>query len=133
MNLLNATVESIYRDDFFNFIYVRTDKAVLKLLKTEVPAWLEVGVPVECRIQEASIAICKGDHGTADVSIENRIEADVVDFRKGELLSELTLDSECGKVVSLISTEAFERMALEKGEHVTMLLKAVDIRLHPAL
>ena len=133
MNALSATVESIESDDFFSFVYLRTNDTVLKLFQTELPKWLDVGDEVECKIQEASVAICKGDHGDADVSIENHIGATIADYRKGDMLSELTLNAPCGSVRSLISTEAFERMALGTGDSVTMLLKAVDIKLQPKI
>lgn len=132
MNALKAKVESIQSDEYFSVVLIRTKEAVLKLLKTDLPRWLEVGDEVECQIQEASVAICKGAH-EGEVSIENHIAAKVDAFRKGEVLSEVTLDTPCGKVVSLITTEAMERMRIEKGSGVTMLLKAVDIKLKPFL
>jgi molybdopterin-binding protein len=132
VNALRARVESIHSDEYFSVVLIRIKEVGLKLLKTELPRWLEVGDEVECRIQEASVAICKGAHG-GEVSIENHIEAKVNAFRKGEVLSEVTLDTPCGKVVSLITTEAMERMHIEKGSGVTMLLKAVDIKLMPTL
>jgi len=48
-------------------------------------------------------------------------------------LSEVTLDANCGKVVSLIATEALDRMEIEKGNDVMLLLKAVVIKLEPSL
>lgn len=132
MNTFSARVEEIKSDDFFSCITVRANNTELKLLKTETPKWLHVGDEVECRVQEASIAICKGAK-EGSVSIENHIGGELQHFRKGSVLSEVSVDTPCGKLNSLITTDAFERMELCEGCNVTLLLKAVDIKLTPVL
>jgi molybdopterin-binding protein len=111
---------------------VRINGTDLKLLKTEVPKWLHIGDEVECRVQEAAIAICKGAK-EGSVSIENHLSGELQHFRKGIVLSEVSVDTPCGKLNSLITTDAFDRMELCEGCNVTLLLKAVDIKLMPLL
>lgn len=132
MNTLKAVVEEIKSDEFFSCITVRANNTELKLLKTEAPKWLRVGDEVECRVQEASIAICKGAK-EGIVSIENHLSGELQHFRKGTVLSEVSVETPCGKLNSLITTDAFERMELCEGCNVTLLLKAVDIKLMPVL
>ena len=132
MNSFPAYVEEIKSDEFFSCITVRTKETVLKLLKTETPKWLRIGDEVECRIQEAAIAICKGTK-EGSVSIENHLSGELQHFRKGMVLSEVSVDTPCGKLNSLITTDAFERMELCEGCNVTLLLKAVDIKLMPVV
>jgi len=132
MNSFSATVEEIKSDEFFSCITVRANDMELKLLKTEAPKWLRIGDEVECRIQEAAIAICKGAK-EGSVSIENHLSGELQHFRKGIVLSEVSVDTPCGKLNSLITTDAFERMELCEGCSVTLLLKAVDIKLMPIL
>jgi len=132
MNTFKAEVAKIDSQGEFYIIHVHVKRDLLKLLKLELPAWLSVDDKVECSIQEAAISICKGDDDDR-VSIENRIEAEVVEFREGDLLSEVTLSTACGPVVSLITTQARKRMQIEKGNNVMLLLKAVDIKLDPIL
>ncbi|HEX5330029.1 TOBE domain-containing protein [Sulfuricurvum sp.] len=132
MNTFSAKVEEIKSDDFFSCITVRANDTELKLLKTEVPKWLHVGDEVECRVQEAAIAICKGAK-EGSVSIENHLSGELQHFRKGTVLSEVSVETPCGKLNSLITTDAFERMELCEGCNVTLLLKAVDIKLTPLL
>lgn len=130
MNTFSAKVEDIKSDQFFSCITVRANDMELKLLKTEVPKWLRIGDEVECRVQEAAIAICKGAK-EGSVSIENHLCGELQHFRKGLVLSEVSVDTPCGKLNSLITTDAFERMELCEGCNVTLLLKAVDIKLMP--
>ncbi len=132
MNTLKAIVEEIKSDEFFSCITVRANDTELKLLKTEAPKWLRVGDEVECRVQEASIAICKGAK-EGSVSIENHLSGELQHFRKGTVLSEVSVETPCGKLNSLITTDAFERMELCEGCNVTLLLKAVDIKLMPLI
>jgi molybdopterin-binding protein len=91
-----------------------------------------VGDEVECRIQEAAISLCKGSK-EGSVSIENHLAGELQHFRKGLVLSEVSVDTPCGIMNSLITTDAFERMELCEGCSVTLLLKAVDIKLLPVL
>ena len=128
MNTFTAKVEDIRSDEFFSCITVRMNETQLKLLKTEKPLWLSVGDEVECRVQEAAIAICKGAK-EGSVSIENHLRGELQYFRKGTVLSEVNVQTPCGPMNSLITTDAFERMELCEGCEVTLLLKAVDIRL----
>ncbi|MDD2838684.1 MAG: molybdopterin-binding protein [Sulfuricurvum sp.] len=132
MNKLIAKVEDIRSDEFFSCITVRVNGTDLKLLKTEVPKWLRIGDEVECRVQEAAIALYKGDKDES-VSIENHISGELQHFRKGMVLSEVSVETPCGKLNSLITTDAFNRMELCEGCNVTLLLKAVDIKLTPLL
>jgi molybdopterin-binding protein len=132
MNTFNAKVKAIKSDPFFSCITVRANDTELKLLKTQIPKWLRVGDEVECRVQEASIAICKGAK-EGSVSIENHLNGELQHFRKGTVLSEVSVNTPCGKLNSLITTDAFERMELCEGCSVTLLLKAVDIKLMPLI
>jgi molybdopterin-binding protein len=132
MNTFTAKVEDIKSDPFFSCITVRANDMELKLLKTETPKWLRIGDEVECRVQEAAISICKGAK-EGSVSIENHLVGELQHFRKGTVLSEVSVDTPCGKMNSLITTDAFERMELCEGCNVTLLLKAVDIKLTPMI
>lgn len=132
MNAFAAQVEDIKSDDFFTCITIRVNDMTFKLLKTEAPKWLRIGDEVECRIQEAAISICTGVH-EGNVSIENHLGGELQHFRKGLVLSEVSVETPCGVLNSLITTDAFERMELCEGCAVTLLLKAVDIKLLPII
>ncbi|MEA1920068.1 MAG: TOBE domain-containing protein [Campylobacterota bacterium] len=132
MNALRAEVETIQGDEFFNIVELNINNVKLKLLKTEIPPWMDIGDTVECQIQEASISVCKGAK-EGNVSIENHIEGVISKVLVGDVLCELTLDTPCGEIKSLITSDACRRMSMSRGERVTLLLKAVDIKLHPVL
>jgi molybdopterin-binding protein len=93
---------------------------------------VEVGDTVECQIKEASISVCK-ERGNHKVSIENQIAGSVTNILKGDILCELTLDTPSGTIKSLITSDACERMEVKEEDEVTLLFKAVDIKMQPAL
>ncbi len=129
MNKLVGEVKEIKKMDVVTYIDVDIEASAVRLIKFKVPAWLSVGDRVSCEFQEASVCVSKECPG--NVSIENRIPSTLLDVRKSNSLCELTFLSEIGKVVSLITTEAYESLALEKDCRATMLLRGVDINLEP--
>lgn len=94
MNAIVAHVKDIKSDEFFSCITVRINGIDLKLLKTAVPKWLRIGDEVECRIQEAAIALCTGAK-EGNVSIENHLNGELQHFRKGLVLSEVSVETPC--------------------------------------
>lgn len=133
MNTFEGIVAKIEKEDDINVIYVHIKKTLFKLLRMDLPEWIEVGDSINCTIQEASIAICKGEEEHNKVSIENRIQAKVSKLRESPVFTEVTLESGCGSMVALITTEAAQRLQLEPQDEVISLLKAVDIKIEPAL
>jgi len=132
MNALRAEVEAIKSDEYFNILSLNSNNVRLKLLEMELPKWVEVGDTVECQIKEASISVCK-ERGKHNVSIENQIDGCVTNILKGDILCELTLDTPCGTIKSLITSDACDRMEVKQDDEVTLLFKAVDIKMQPAL
>lgn len=129
MNKLVGEVKKIKKMDIVTYIDVGIAQSSVRLIKHKVPIWLSVGDRVSCQFQEVSVCVSKECPGK--VSIENRIPSTLIDVRKSESLCELTFQSDIGKVVSLITTDAFESLALEKDCEATMLLSGVDINLEP--
>lgn len=131
MNQLEATVNEIEETDVVTYIRVKSADTNITLIKSSTPEWLSIGDKVYCTFQEASVCVSKDCPGK--VSIENRLPAKLTDVRKGVSLCELTFESEMGKVVSLITAQAYDELGLEEGCRATMLLRGIDINLEPVL
>lgn len=131
MNKIAAKVKGIEETDIVSHIHVSVGTAQINLIKHKTPQWLSVGDDVYCTFQEASVCVSKDCPGR--VSIENRLPATVKNVRKSSSLCELTFESEIGKVVSLITSHAYEDLELEEGCCATMLLRGTDIGLEPLL
>ena len=131
MNTLQARVESIEEQTPFCIVHLSLASGELKLVKTERPSWLDVGDPVECQIAEDCVSVCLPEVKN-EISIENKVNGYVIMMRGNALLTELTVKSEWGILVALITADASRRLDIVKGTEVTLLMKALDFRLYPA-
>lgn len=131
MNQLTATVTSIEATDVVTYVDLECSDEKIRVIKAKAPSWLSIGDEVKCSFQEASVCVSKECPGK--VSIENRVSATLKEVRNAQSLCELTFDSPVGKVVALITADAYDELGLEKDCKATMLLRAVDINLDPIL
>ena len=131
MNRIAATVKAIEETGVVSFIRLECGDTMVSIIKSKTPEWLAVGDRVTCCFQEASVCVSKDCPG--NVSIENRLPATLKEVREGEALCELTFDSAMGRVVSLITSRAFETLGLEEGCEATMLLRGVDVNVEPEI
>lgn len=131
MNRIDATVTAIEEGDVVTYIRVECGETPLNLIKSRCPAWLAVGDRVCCTFQEGSVCVSKDCPGR--VSIENRLPATLRGVRMGASLCELTFESSVGKVVSLITANAYDGLELEEGCRATVLLRGIDIHLEPVM
>ncbi|MDD5202907.1 MAG: hypothetical protein PHH41_07175 [Sulfurimonas sp.] len=131
MNHIEAKVTQINTSDIVTYIDVQSADTQIRLIKFKAPSWLCVGDTIDCSFPEASVCVSKDCPGK--VSIENRLPAKLLEIRKSDSLCELTFESDMGRVVSLITMEAFENLELEIGCSATMLLRGVDISFAPVI
>jgi molybdopterin-binding protein len=129
MNQITAKVMRINATDIVTYIDVQSADTEIRLIKSKAPLWLCEGDTIHCNFNEASVCVSKDCPGK--VSIENRVPATLVEVRKSDSLCELTFESDVGKIVSLITMEAFEDLELEVGCKATMLLRGTDISVEP--
>ena len=131
MNKLIATVEEIEENGIVTYIHVNSGETKMHLIKAKKPRWLSVGDKVYCNFSEAAVCLSKDCPGK--VSIENTLPVTLQNVRTSNSLCELTLKSGMGKVVSLITMNAYQKLELAEGCSATMLLRGVDITLEPVL
>jgi molybdopterin-binding protein len=62
-----------------------------------------------------------------EVSYTNLIPATIREIKQGRLLSSIELDAEGYRLESIITRGSAERMQLQVGEAVTMLIKASEL------
>ena len=131
MNRFIATVEGIEESEIVTYIRVNNGDTSIHLIKSKKPAWLSVGDRVYFNFAEAAVCLSKDCPGK--VSIENTLPVTLQNVRTSNSLCELTLESGMGKVVSLITMNAYEKLELTQGCKATMLLRGTDITLEPIL
>jgi len=131
MNKIIAEVQEINETEIVTYIHVNSGDTVLHLTKSKKPAWLHVGDKVSCSFQE--VAVCMSKDCPGKLSIENILPVQLKNVRKCDSLCELTLESKMGKIVSLITANAYDDLELHEGCEAMVLLRGVDISLDPIL
>jgi len=131
MNQIVAKVEKIEETGIVTYIHIKKNNTVLTIIKPQTPKWISIGDEVYCNFQEASVSISKNCPGR--VSIENRLPSVLKEVRKNKSLCELSLESNIGNIISLITCRAYDELELEKGCNATLLLRGVDIKIEPIL
>lgn len=131
MNKVKARVNTIEATDVVTYVHLDKGDTTLRIIKSETPYWIKEGEDVICTFREASVCVSRECPGK--ISIENAVPATLEGVRERASLCELTFDSGLGRVVSLITTKAYENLGLEPGCKATMLLRGIDINLEPSL
>lgn len=131
MNQKEAIVTGITKTDVVTYINLRCGDADLRLIKFKAPTWLSQGDTIKCKFQEGSVCVSKECPG--EVSIENKLPATLKTVRQNASMCELTFQSDMGKVVSLITQEAYDSLGLKLECEAIMLLRGVDISIEPLL
>ena len=133
MNRKTGRIKTIRKDDFFNMITVSINEGTIDIVDVKTPFFIEEGDEVAVKFNEIVVSLSKCDKIGKVISVENTIPSRITTYRKGEIFSEVRLETPCGEIVSLISTPVLEAMGLSEGDDVTALLKGSDIKLEPIL
>ena len=125
MNRLPARVTGVQNVDTLYIVTFEWCGGTLKMVSLDLDHQLQDGDHVVLGVNFTSVAIAKSLSG--EVSYVNQISAWVNEIEKGELLSIVKLV--CGESVveSLLVSESLDRLQLDPGDEVTMIIKANDI------
>ncbi|MDC6351992.1 TOBE domain-containing protein [Zeaxanthinibacter sp. PT1] len=132
MNKVKGVISGIEVSGSLSLVSVHCGNRVLKSIIIDTPdtlGYLVQGADVELLFKETEVVIAKP--GPLDISLQNRIPATVFSISKGELLSSLILNSELGKLESIISTAAVTQLKLEPGKVVQAMVKLNEMMLSP--
>ncbi len=127
MNRIRATVTAIDCNGNLHRVSLAAGNELITVITLELADDYTVGAVVYVHFKPAHVALAKNI--TGEVSIANRLKATVSALQKGELLTDILLDSEVGKFYALTTTEAVDRMHIVPGDSVTALMKASDLYL----
>ena len=127
LNRLKAKITSQKYSNGLAMIDALSDNYLFRLLMLEDKNVREIGASVYLLIKESEVALSKGK--PIDISISNQIECKIVEIKKGEILCEIILKFGKHRLLSMITTESVDRLALQVDENVYALIKANEIYL----
>jgi len=62
-----------------------------------------------------------------EISARNQLKGQVVNVKSGAVMAEVEVAIEAGNVVAAITDGSRERLALKKGDRVTVIIKATEV------
>ncbi|MBX2941743.1 MAG: TOBE domain-containing protein [Cyclobacteriaceae bacterium] len=130
MNTLKGIVSNLKTTGHMTLVELKVGKYLLKSIVLETPQsapYLKIDNTINVLFKETEVIIAKGD--LTPMSLQNRINGVVSKIERGEILGRLTLDSDIGEIVSLITTSAIDQLILKKGDNVTAMVKTNEIML----
>ncbi|WP_422005102.1 TOBE domain-containing protein [Roseivirga pacifica] len=89
--------------------------------------YLLVGKEVHVIFKEMEVSI--STQPDLPISLQNEITGKITRLEIGEILSKVTLETEVGTVVSVISTNSAERLGLKEEQQVYAMIKTNEIML----
>ncbi|MGX2030736.1 MULTISPECIES: TOBE domain-containing protein [Methylocaldum] len=130
MNRLPGIILAVASEGDISLVDVAVEENTLTamLVETaETAPYLRAGNAVSVLFKETEVSLGKALSGR--LSLRNRLQAEVVEMLKGELLAEVKLDCGGHRLVSIVTRRAAERLELAVGDRVEALIKANEVML----
>lgn len=134
MNQLRGEIIAVQTEGSFSLVDVQVGSEILTALLVETPEsapHLQTGASALVLFKETEVSL--GREPLGELSLRNRLPAQIVSLRQGELFCEVGLASERYTLRSVITARAALRLRLAVGDDVVALIKAneVMLRAHP--
>ena len=82
-------------------------------------------MPKSRPFKETEVSLASSHH--TDLSIENHVQGLITHLENGQLLTEVSLDTSLGTIVSILSTSEASRLGLKVGARVWDYIKINEI------
>ena len=126
-----ARVKDIKTIDSLNIVEFDFNNITLKMMSLELHKEVKLESKVKLLVKPTSVAISK--KYIEDISLSNQALAKIVAIENGELLSSLSLQINDTFIESIITKESSQRLDLQKGDIINILIKASDLSIYRIL
>ncbi len=131
MNKLEGKITDIKVSGGLSVVTVElTGGIALRSIIIETPdsaSYLKNGNPINVVFKETEVILAKGE--TSHLSLQNRIKGKVHSISNGELLTEVMIECEPGRITAIVSKDAFETMNVRIDDMITALIKQNEVML----
>jgi molybdate transport system regulatory protein len=130
MNQFNATIKSVETEENISIVVAAAagiNWHAMVIDNAETNEQLQEEKSVALVFKENTVSIAKNVTGL--LSIRNRIPCTIVNIRQGNILSEVSLESNGNAITAIITTHAVKELNLQQGDTVEALIKTTDISL----
>jgi molybdopterin-binding protein len=130
MNSLKGEIEQIDISGNLSLVGIKVGECHFKSIVVETPEtvdYLKIGRAVDVLFKETEVIIGIGEN--MQISLRNKMTSTITAIEKGKLLAKLVLQTNAGKVISIITSNAVENLNLKEGSQVMAMVKTNEILL----
>jgi molybdopterin-binding protein len=127
MNTLSGTIWDIETYSTLNIVRVKVEDFMFKIFTLELSEAISPGKQIQLLFKETAVII--SDNIDTRISASNMLIGKVSELVKGELFSEVHLETSAGLFNSLITTDLMMDFGIRKNSEVAVFVKASDISL----
>jgi molybdate transport system regulatory protein len=130
VNSFKAKITDIQSTRHLSMVSLAAGDVKLKSIVIDTAStcdYLLVGKEVHVIFKEMEVSI--STQPDLPISLQNEITGKITRLEIGEILSKVTLETEVGTVVSVISTNSAERLGLKEEQQVYAMIKTNEIML----
>ncbi len=62
-----------------------------------------------------------------EMSFRNQLRGKIVEILRGDIVSEVDIDTAAGRIAAVITTRSIDRMKLKPGDEVLAAIKATEV------
>jgi molybdopterin-binding protein len=62
-----------------------------------------------------------------EISFRNQLKGKIVEILRGDVVSEVDIDTAAGRITSVVTTRSLDRMKLKPGDDVFAAIKATEV------
>ena len=130
MNTFKGVISEIKSTRELSIIYVHvgtdTFKSIIINNSNHDPGLVK-GQDIKVMFKESEVFLGKG--WKHKISLQNQLFGKVSKIKQGEIIAEVTIETEIGTIVSIITMDAVNNLKLSQQDEVTAMIKTNEILL----
>lgn len=130
MNSLSGIIDQIEVNGSLSLVGIKVGECEFKSIVVETPdtaEFLKINGAIKVIFKETEVII--STDANPQISLRNKMRAVIKSIEKGKLLSKISMDTNAGNVISIITTNAVNQLNLVEGSSVLAMVKTNEVLL----
>ena len=130
MNSLSGIINQIEVNGSLSLVGIKVGSCDFKSIVVETPEtaeFLKLDGPIKVLFKETEVIISTDEN--PQISLRNKMKATIISIEEGKLLSKISMDTNAGNVISIITTNAVKQLNLVEGSSVLAMVKTNEVLL----
>lgn len=130
MNILEGKIETINVNGDLSIVTIKVNETLFSAIVIDTPKtdpYLVKGNPVKVIFKETEVIIGVGS--VDGISLRNKLFGEVISIASDKLLSKLVIETDVGKITSIITSNSVKRLNIEIGTKLTAMIKTNELML----